>query len=315
MTETGGTQESLAFVSYSWDSTTHSDWVLQLATRLRRDAVDVVLDRWDTRLGSDLSLFMERAGDNAYRVLAIVTSAYARKADAAEGGVGYERKMITPSLMKDLHGHRVIPVLRDNPEGQLPRFLGAAKYIDFRDDGTYEDRYYELLQELHGIQVTPKPPLGKNPFIPLAEEEVAVALRQDPARYVMPALQGEVSFDYTNNNGQFVLGAGEREFTVDFSPAGHESIYIYNTPSDIKTVALAPGVKTPKEVGDASSWDSSSRYRTIRVGDAAILRNQNNYWAALFVDEVHTRESNPTGEPKVNFRYFIPAVPTPTFEV
>jgi len=314
VTDNGAWPVPRAFASYSWDSHEQQDWVLRLATRLRGDGVDVVLDRWDTRLGSDLSLFMEQAGDTAYRVIAIVTARYVDKADAAEGGVGYERRVITPSLMRDLHGHRVIPVLRDNPEARLPRFLGAAKYIDFRGDDGYEERYYELLQELHGLQPTPKPPLGKNPFATMSDQELPVALRHDPARYAMPALKGELAFDYTNNNGHFIIGTGERAFTLNFSGSGHGSIYIYNDPADIETVALAPGVRTPEEVGDASSYDGSSRVRTIRVGDAAILRNRNDYWAAVFVDEVVTRESSPTREPSITLRYFIPPVPTPTFE-
>ncbi len=117
-------------------------------------------------------------------MLAICTDRYVEKANAAEGGVGYERKMITPSLIKDLHGNRVVPVLRDNPRGVLPRFLGAAKYVDLRDADPTNERYFELLQELHGLQPTPKPPLGRNPFLAFPPEEVAAALRQekDPAR-------------------------------------------------------------------------------------------------------------------------------------
>jgi hypothetical protein len=313
VTDTDQTQAPLVFISYSWDSPTHSDWVLALATRLRSDGVDVILDRWDTRLGSDLSLFMERAADNRYRVLAIVTSEYVTKADGAEGGVGYERKMITPSLMRDLRGHRVVPVLRDNPEGKLPRFLGAAKYVDLRDHVLDEARYYGLLQELHGLEPTPKPPLGNNPFSRFFGDEVASAIRHDPARYVMPSLEGEVEFNYTNNDGRFVIGTGDRAFTLALSTAGHGSIHIYNDPSDIKTVALAAGLRSPSQVGDASSYDGSSRFRTIQVGDGAVIRNQNNYWAAVFIDEVVTRESSPTGESKIAFRYCIPATPSSTF--
>ena len=109
------------------------------------------------------------------------------------------------------------------------------------------------------------------------------------------------------------MGAKERAFTLAFATSGHGSIYIMNDPPDIKTVALAAAVKAPEDVGDASSHDGSSRHRTIRVGDAAILRNQNNYWAAVFVDQVLTRETSPTGDPKIIFRDFIPAVPTPAF--
>lgn len=278
MTDIGDRQAPQAFVSYSWDRDEHQDWVLRLATRLRGDGVDVVLDRWDTRLGSDLGLFMEISGDTAYRVIAIVTARYVEKADAAKGGVGYERRVITPSLMRDLHGHRVIPVLRDNDQAQLPRFLGAARHIDFRNEDDYEEKYYELLQELHGLQATPKPALGKNPFATLPDEEVPVALRQDPARYVMPALEGDISFDYSNNDGRFIVGTGERAFTLQFFTGGHGVIYISNDTADINTVALAPGVRTHDEIGDATAYDGSSRVRTIRVGDAAILRNRKNYW-------------------------------------
>ena len=48
------------FVSYSHDGEEHSDWVLQLATRLRSNSVDVILDRWNLRLGQDLAAFMEK---------------------------------------------------------------------------------------------------------------------------------------------------------------------------------------------------------------------------------------------------------------
>ena len=49
-----------AFISYSWSSTAHQDWVLTLATRLREDGVDVSLDKWDLKEGHDALAFMER---------------------------------------------------------------------------------------------------------------------------------------------------------------------------------------------------------------------------------------------------------------
>jgi len=47
------------FISYSHDDQAHKDWVLMLATRLVANGVDVLLDQWDMRLGSDLPRFME----------------------------------------------------------------------------------------------------------------------------------------------------------------------------------------------------------------------------------------------------------------
>lgn len=302
-----------AFVSYSWDSQEHVNWVLQLATRLRANGVDVVLDRWDTDLGSDLSLFMERAADTAYRVIAVASEAYVQKADLATGGVGYERKMVTPSLMADLHGKRVIPILRENPAAQLPRFLGAAKYVDLRANPYSESAYFELLQDLWGVEPTPKPPLGSNPFLAIEDDDARQSVREDPARYVQPALAERVDFNYDDNNGRYVIGAGSRSFTISFHTAGYGSIHVTSDSPDIKSVALARGVTRPEDVGDARKYDASSRVRTPRVGDAVIVRNEHDHWAAVFVEEVYIRDTGPTGDPQVTFSYFIPPVPSPDF--
>ena len=52
---------STVFVSYSWDSDAHIEWVLRLAARMRQDGVAVILDKWHLRLGDDRLLFMERS--------------------------------------------------------------------------------------------------------------------------------------------------------------------------------------------------------------------------------------------------------------
>ena len=52
------------FVSYSHDNEEHKEWVLQLAIRLRSNGVDIILDRWNLKLGSDLAAFMEQGLSN-----------------------------------------------------------------------------------------------------------------------------------------------------------------------------------------------------------------------------------------------------------
>ena len=37
-----------AFVSYSWDSDQHKEWVAKLATDLRHDGIETILDQWHT---------------------------------------------------------------------------------------------------------------------------------------------------------------------------------------------------------------------------------------------------------------------------
>src|SRR5947207_2797504 len=50
----------IVFISYSWDSTEHQEWVIQLATTLRSAGIDVMLDAWDADFGDDLAAFMEK---------------------------------------------------------------------------------------------------------------------------------------------------------------------------------------------------------------------------------------------------------------
>lgn len=299
------TSNPLAFLSYSWDDADHRAWVLWLAGRLRADGVDVTLDEWDTEAGTDLGLFMERAGTDDYRVIAVISDRYRQKADEALGGVGFEKKMITPRLMRDMYGDTVIPVLRNTHTNLLPRFLGSAKYIDMREDVAVEGAYEDLLRALWRTPRTPKPVLGPNPFAQHGEDFVAAALRESAARYTWPAPQGQVTWPYTYNSGRFIIGSGEQAFTIQVSTAGHGSVHFLSDPADIRTVALAQAATGPQELDDPATYDGSSRARTVRVGDAAILRNENGYWAAVFVDTVTTRDTDPDGEPRMVFRYVI----------
>ena len=47
------------FISYAHDSQEHKKWVLDLATMLRNNGVDAIIDQWELRPGDDLSLINE----------------------------------------------------------------------------------------------------------------------------------------------------------------------------------------------------------------------------------------------------------------
>ena len=68
-----------AFISYAWDSEEHNEWVLKLASDLRRHGVDVILDQWDARLGNDLSFFMEQGLTASHFVLCVCNDKYIKK--------------------------------------------------------------------------------------------------------------------------------------------------------------------------------------------------------------------------------------------
>lgn len=54
------TEIKKTFISYAWDSEEHKNWVLKLASDLRRHGVDTILDQWDVRLGNDLPFSWNR---------------------------------------------------------------------------------------------------------------------------------------------------------------------------------------------------------------------------------------------------------------
>ena len=162
------------FISYSHDSPDHRRWVLGLGSKLRESGIDVTLDQWDLRLGEDITQFMEEGVTHADRVLVICTPQYVQKANDGVGGVGYERLIVTASLVQDLGTIKFIPILREaSTTPSAPTFLRTRNYIDFSDDDTYEERLTELIHELHQNPLTNKPPLGRSPFSSPSSTRVA----------------------------------------------------------------------------------------------------------------------------------------------
>jgi hypothetical protein len=131
-----------AFISYSWDSEDHKQWVRDLATKLRGDGVNVMLDRWGLAPGDPLPEFMERSLRENDFILVICTPQYKKKSNARTGGVGYEGHIMTAELFT-AHNHRkFIPILcHDRWEEAAPSWLLGKYYIDlyktYRVDSSY----------------------------------------------------------------------------------------------------------------------------------------------------------------------------------
>lgn len=155
------------FISYSHDSAEHKSWVLDFSTTLRNRGVDAVLDQWDLKPGDDLPHFMETELDRCDYVLMICTENYVKKANAGEGGVGYEKMIMTSSLLKTIDSNKVIPIIRQVGNSLRPTFLGSKLYINFSKDEDVEYSLDELLRTLLNSPLYEKPEIGKNPFTPM----------------------------------------------------------------------------------------------------------------------------------------------------
>jgi len=157
------------FISYSHDSAEHKGWVLDFATTLRNRGVDTVLDQWDLNPGDDLPHFMETEIAQCDFVIMICTETYVEKANAGKGGVGYEKMIITSSLLTKIDSNIIIPVIRQSSAPILPTFLKSKIYINFSNDSDEEYSLDELLRTVLNAPLYEKPEIGTNPFTPLAD--------------------------------------------------------------------------------------------------------------------------------------------------
>lgn len=135
------------FLSYSHDSAEHKQWALDLATRLVHSGIDARIDAWEVGGGSDLPYFMETQLTEVDRVVMICTENYVEKANKGTGGVGYEKMIVTSSLMSNIDDKKIIPIIRQKGSKKVPTFLKTKAYIDFSNDDAFESVIDELMRE------------------------------------------------------------------------------------------------------------------------------------------------------------------------
>lgn len=154
------------FISYSWDGEAHQKWVLNLATKLRENGIDAILDQWELELGKPIPNFMGKSIEISDRVICIMTPNYKTKSNAEDpkGGVAYESSIMAAETIKNIITTKFIPLLREgNDNNAIPYFLIGRTYIDMRDNNSFEDRLEELLRGIYKEPKSKKPPIGKKP--------------------------------------------------------------------------------------------------------------------------------------------------------
>ena len=156
-------------------------------------------------------------------------------------------------------GVYVLPVRFDDTP--VPGLPGSMIYLQAKDYSPAE--LSSLIAEKPGVM----PFAGKASNVP-------------PPR--MTSLTGQAVFDYSNNNGRYVIGRGALEFETAWSKGSDTRIYVYNDPPSINGIAIAPREWTTiLQVDDAASLNYTSRVRTPRIGQIVVFRNVNGFYAAV----------------------------------
>ncbi|EMB9232381.1 toll/interleukin-1 receptor domain-containing protein [Vibrio owensii] len=185
-------QPPKVFISYSHDNFEHKQWVINLANRLVHSGVDVALDVWSLGAGDDLPHFMETQLASSDRIIMVCTENYVTKANSGSGGVGYEKMIVTSTLLGRIDSNKVIPIIRQQGTRQTPTFLSSKLYIDFSNDNEFETVIDDLLRSIHGEPLYKKPEIGTNPYVttaPAAPQQTR-DLKRDILNHIVKYYEG-----------------------------------------------------------------------------------------------------------------------------
>lgn len=144
------------FISYSWDSEEHKQWVYKLARDLENSDIHIIIDRIYLKSGHHKLFFMEKAIKGSDFVLMIITKRYHEKASMRIGGVGYEYNIINHELYSMItNNEKFIPIVRQTQQNiVIPDFLNEFLHIEMSNDLEYNSKLLELIRRIKNIQLT-----------------------------------------------------------------------------------------------------------------------------------------------------------------
>lgn len=153
--------------------------------------------------------------------------------------------------------------------------------IFITDDGGISNKA-ETLRNILGITI-----MSPGDFVSYVKNRIQVSLVEgittNNTKYLSKPSQGSVSFDYSNNNGQFTIGQGIYSFDTKWSKASDKSIHAYKDGQNIDSIAIAKNIICIEDISDSTDFDYSSRARTINIGQILLLKNKSGAYAAVRV--------------------------------
>jgi len=181
--------------------------------------------------------------------------------------------------------------------------------INKRDIFVTEDK--EILRKRDTLKISPGivviSPQECVEYVEEIEEKQSKKILENPSAnpgYHSPAFAGGVSFDYSNNNGTYVIGEGYFLFETKWSKASDICIYAYNDATSIEGVALAKEIENINQIKGVETLDFSSRCRPVKEGQILILKNVNNIYAAIKVIDIKDESRNDSKD-ELTFEYLI----------
>lgn len=155
--------EFKTFISYAWSSKKHEEWIVDLAEKLVESGIDVILDKWELRLGHDMNYFMENAIKKSDKVLIICDKMYTEKSSKRSGGVGVETSIISSDVYNNVMQEKFIPIFveLDNDIYSVPAYLKGRMGIDLTRKNL-DDKLEDIIRGITNQPKYRKPLLGQS---------------------------------------------------------------------------------------------------------------------------------------------------------
>lgn len=152
------------FISYSWDSQQHQDWVKKLCDDLRSKGVEAIMDIY-MPIGIDLIDFMDKGIEMADKVLIVGTENYKKKSESDKGGVKYEQNIIKSSIFANWSQEKYITLLRQGNDflQAFPAIISTRNGFDMRSDNTYKKNLDNLVRNIYDAPSVTFKSLGEIP--------------------------------------------------------------------------------------------------------------------------------------------------------
>ncbi len=144
------------FISYSWDSEAHQDWVANLAATLRKYGIEADFDA--SGVQSNLYKMMVEKIETYDKIVVVVTQRYADKANSFSGGVGTETKLLLNYFVNN--ESKIVVVKREDCDP--PFYLKGYEFVDL----TKEDKssIENLVRKIKDISKYNLPPVEQEKY-------------------------------------------------------------------------------------------------------------------------------------------------------
>lgn len=219
------------FISYSWSTPEHEEWVLSLATDLVESGIDATLDKWDLKEGDESTAFMERmvSDPSISKVIIISDREYAEKSDNRKGGAGTEAQIISQKIFAQQDESKFVVAVTEKKENgtpYVPAYYTSRIFIDFTDDSRFPEKFEQLTRWIANKPLRKKPELGKMPSY-LTSSETAISMPTNALkRRAIDAMQSSKPHAHAATKEYLELVTSEMErfrLDQDFDPVSEET--------------------------------------------------------------------------------------------